>query len=138
MPPRERRTVDACLLVPDEKPRVLEVDERQHFNLYRARTLRYYADQVPLAFDSALWVSRSERPKKLEGGGFAVPREPLFPGEAGRHRQRAFRDALADILPPLHGWQPTLRIADFEVKRWIGEPQARDEMRALLADKLSH
>ena len=45
--------------------------------------------------------------------------QPLFPGEGARHRQRAFRDALTDILAPDYGFAPTLRIAHFEVKDWI-------------------
>lgn len=40
----------------------------------------------------------------------------------GRHRQRAFRDALADLLPPLHGFGPTIRIGHFEVERWAWLP----------------
>jgi hypothetical protein len=34
------------------------------------------------------------------GGGFARPRPPLSPGDGGRHRRRAFLDALADLPPP--------------------------------------
>ena len=37
-----------------------------------------------------------------------------------RHRQRAFRDALADLLPALHGFGPTIRIGHFEVERLAG------------------
>lgn len=71
---------------------------------------------VPLAFDSTVWITRSDHRARLEGGGFAKPRPTLFPGENGRHRQRAFRDALADILPPEYRFAPTLRLADFEVR----------------------
>jgi hypothetical protein len=42
----------------------------------------------------------------------ARPCPPLFPDAGGRHLQRAFRDALADLVPLEHGWLPTLRIAD--------------------------
>jgi hypothetical protein len=49
----ERRTVDAILVLPDP-PRILEVDEKQHFNAYRAATLRRHKDDVPLAFDADL------------------------------------------------------------------------------------
>jgi hypothetical protein len=75
--------------------------------------------------------------RRLEGGGFAKPRPPLFPGEGGRHRQRAFRDALADILPAVHGWKRTLRIADFEVKPWLFTAEAPQHMRRLLDQRLS-
>ena len=132
----ERRTVDAVLHTAGNPPRILEVDEKQHFNAYRARTLRHYLGSVPIAFDGDLWLRRSEVKQKLEGGGFAAPRPPLFPGDGGRHRQRAYRDALADLLPIEHGWSPTLRIADFEVRAWIHTSDARAQMEDLLRSRL--
>jgi hypothetical protein len=66
-----------------------------------------------------------------------VPKPPLFPHEDGRHRQRAYRDTLADLLPAVHGWLPTLRVADFEVVAWISTPGARRGMQQLLAERLS-
>ena len=132
MRPIERRKVDAVLVADNGPPRILEFDEKQHFNLYRAETLRFYADEIPLAFDHTAWIECSRAKRRLEGGGFAAPKPPLFPGEGGRHRQRAFRDALCDILPVEHGFAPTLRIADFEVKDWIGTPAARSKMEELL------
>jgi hypothetical protein len=132
----ERRTVNAVLLAPGLPPRILEVDEKQHFNAYRAATLRRYQDDMPLAFDADLWITRSDAKTRLEGGGFGRPVPPLFPGEGGRHRQRAFRDALTDILAPYHSFAPTLRIADFEVKDWIKRPDRADMMRQLLATRM--
>jgi hypothetical protein len=67
-------------------------------------------EDIPLAFPAEVWRQRSHGKRRLEGGGFGAPKPPLFPGAGGRHRQRAFRDALRDILPPEHGWLPTLRI----------------------------
>jgi hypothetical protein len=133
MRPVERRQVDAVLQRSGEPPRILEVDERQHFNVYRARTLRFYAHEIPLAFPAAVWIERSIAKARLEGGGFGRPKPPLFPGEGGRHRQRAFRDALCDLLPPAHGFLPTLRIADFEVADWVFSADAPDRMSELLA-----
>ena len=40
MPPRERRTVDCVLQRRGEPPRIIEFDETQHFNHYRAVTIR--------------------------------------------------------------------------------------------------
>jgi hypothetical protein len=133
----ERREVDAVLEVNGEPARILEVDERQHFNEFRAKTLRHYAGDVPLAFDAAAWIVRSQQKSRLEGGGFAKSKPPLFPGENGRHRQRAFRDALTDILPPEHGFAATLRIGDFEVKDWIFGGDSEERMRRLLDAKPS-
>jgi hypothetical protein len=44
---------------------------------------------------------------------------------------------LADLLPPEHGWKPTLRIADFEVLPWIYTSGAEARMRALLDERLA-
>ncbi|MBI1923980.1 hypothetical protein HYR99_06995, partial [Candidatus Poribacteria bacterium] len=38
-----------------------------------------------------------------------------FPFVNGRAAQRAFFDTFRDVLPPLHGLRPTLRLAEFEV-----------------------
>jgi|SRR5581483_556175 len=135
MRPVERRELDA-VLEHDGVVRVFEFDETQHFNRFRADTLRRYADTVPLAFDPAEWIVRSEQKQRLEGGGFGKPKPPLFDGEHGRHRQRAFRDALADILPLEHGYAPTLRISEYEVADWLHSDDAGAQTEALLAAKL--
>ncbi len=136
MPPRERRRVDGVFYLPSGRPFIFELDEKQHFNGFRAVTLGLYPDDVLLGFPKEDWIARSKKKKKLEGGGFAKPKPPLFPGENGRHRQRAFRDALADVLPQEHGFAPTLRIADDEVSGWIRDPGAKDRIVRLVADRL--
>jgi hypothetical protein len=85
MRPVERRTVDA-VLVTTTGSRILEVDEIQHFNAYRAATLSHYVGRIPLAFDPASWIEHSNAKERLEGGGFAKPKPPLFPGD-GLRRQ---------------------------------------------------
>jgi len=136
MPPRERRSVDSVVRARGEAPRIIEFDESQHFNRYRAKTLELYPLGHPLGFSQEAWLQRCGLKRKLEGGGFARPRPPLFPAENGRHQQRAYRDALCDLLPPLHGFLPTLRIADFEVAGWIHTPSARLKMSELLRVRL--
>jgi hypothetical protein len=135
MPCRERRAVDCVLKVSSSPGRIIEVDESQHFNCYRATTLRFYPRDVKIAFNRNVWIERSETKKKLEGGGFGKPRPPLFPGDGGRHRQRAFRDALADIIPQQYGFEPTLRIAYFEVNGWLNADDASGRMERLLKDR---
>lgn len=134
MPEHERRRVDCVLKVDSSAPRI-EVDEKQHFNHYRAGTLRLYLD-APLAFDPEVWIKHSDAKKRLETGGFSKPKPPLFPGDGGRHRQRAFRDALCDIVPLCHGFEPTLRIAYFEVLDWLTSSDAPKRMKDLLDRKL--
>jgi hypothetical protein len=136
MPPRETRRLDAVIDQGDGAPRILEVDEKQHFNRYRALTLRHYPRDARVAFPIARWIEQSDMKARLEGGGFGKPRPPLFPAEYGRHAQRAFRDMLADLLPPEHGWKPTLRIGDFEVLPWIYGSDAESRMRELLDERI--
>lgn len=131
MPKSEWRQVDAVLALPDGSRRIIEVDEAQHFNGYRATTLFRYSE-VRTAFPLRRWLKFCGDVKREPGGGFAVPRPPLFPDHGGRHRQRAFRDALCDILPALYGFEPTLRIACFEVAPWIDKPGAKRRMTELL------
>lgn len=99
MPSRERRTVDGVFRGPDGRLFIFELDEKQHFNEFRKTTLTLYPEMAPLAFSRELWIKHCALKRKLEGGGFARPRPPLFPGANGRHRQRAYRDALTDLLP---------------------------------------
>lgn len=135
MPLRERRSLDAVLVDAQGRHRIVEVDEVQHFTPPRAVTLGLYPPGAVTAFDRETWRARSAEVTKLRGGGFGRPTPPLFPDPGGRHLQRAYRDALADLLPTVHGWEPTLRIGDFEVKDWLHAPDALARMAALLDGK---
>ncbi|UCM91636.1 hypothetical protein [Streptomyces marincola] len=133
-PPRERRRLDAVLRYADGRQQILEIDERQHFTGARATTLECYPADAALGFDARVWLARSRTLAGREpAGGFAAPRPPLFPGAGGRHRQRAFRDTLADLLPPAHGWLPTLRISDIEVTAVAAAADPAAALRLLLA-----
>ena len=137
LPAGNWRGLDGFVSAAGAAPRVIEVDEGLHFNNYRGMTLRRYPANWPLAYDVKVWIRKSHDEPRTSGtsGGAAKP-VPLFHGDSGRHQQRAFRDALADILPPDHGYLPTLRIADFEVKGWIGTASARKRMEELLEERL--
>ena len=136
MPCRESRCVDGVFHGPQGQTFIFELDEKQHFNKFRAKTISLYPSTLRLAFYRDQWMERCLKKDKLEGGGFAKPKPPLFPDTNGRHRQRAFRDALADILPLEYGFAPTLRLADFEICDWIFGPDAKDQMTRLLAGRL--
>jgi hypothetical protein len=131
----ESRKLDAVVVGPDDVSRVFEVDESQHFNPFRAATFRHYLPDTLTAFDRESWLTRSAAATKLRGGGYARAMPPLFPDAGGRHLQRAFRDALADLVPTVHGWAPTLRVADWEVLPWLHSPDASHRMGNLLAGK---
>lgn len=135
MPSRERRSIDAVLVGSDGLSRIVEVDEVQHFTPARARTLALYPPKTRTAYERAVWQSRSVAASKLRGGGWGRPCPPLFSNEGGRHSQRAFRDALADLLPGQYGWAPTLRIGDFEVLGWLHSDDAVPRMKAMLSAK---
>jgi hypothetical protein len=137
MPVRESRNVDGIIGGRGLPWRVLEVDERQHFNEFRAITLELYPTDVKVGFPLKDWLRESGRRKARAGGGWGARKPPLFPMSGGRHRQRAFRDALADLLPPIHDYAPTLRIAAFEVEPWMDARGAVTKMRALLEERMA-
>ena len=131
----ESRRLDAVIVCQGDVSRVFEFDESQHFNPFRATTLSHYPQGTITAFDREAWRSRSAAATKLRGGGYAKPKPPLFPTAGGRHLQRAFRDALADLVPPVHGWAPTLRVADWEVLPWLHDKGASHQLQDLLTSK---
>ena len=112
----ERRSLDVLITYPDGTHRVLEIDEHQHFNRARLTTLEYYA-HIPVAFDLTTWKRLCvDHADDKHRPGYTVEKPPLFPGPGGRTYQRAFRDFLADALPPSYGWRPTARIARDEAE----------------------
>ena len=102
----------------------------------RAVTLRSYDSDTTVAFDVQACIRRCEAGRRLRGGGFGRPKPPLFPDEGGRHQQRAFRDLLADVLPPTYGWSPTLRIAGDEVAGWLNGGGAVERLGTLVDEKI--
>jgi hypothetical protein len=88
----------------------IEVDESQHFTTYRLRTLDLYPSGTPLGYDiqayRALCVEWAPRSDKYRASKAA----PGF-GEGGRQRQRAYHDALRDLVVPAMGFGPVIRVA---------------------------
>ncbi|KRD41301.1 hypothetical protein ASE38_16950 [Cellulomonas sp. Root930] len=88
----------------------IEIDEHQHFTSHRLRTLELYPPDVALGFDLATyvdlcrqWSGRSDRYRMSKAArGF---------GEGGRQRQRAYHDALRDLVTPAIGLPPIIRAA---------------------------
>lgn len=132
MPPREWRELDGQFGGRGLPLRLVEIDEKQHFNQFRVMTLQLYPKGKRLGFPKDIWLAESHRRVARAGRAAA----PLFPMPGGRHRQRAFRDALADLLPPLYDYAPTLRIAYFEVEPWIWERGAVRSLRELVGPRL--
>jgi hypothetical protein len=82
MPPRERRTVDLVLIRKSLPPRIIEVDETQHFNPYRATTILLYPRTATVALDRSAWMKASLAKTRLEGGGFGRPCPRCFQSRA--------------------------------------------------------
>ena len=137
MPPKERRILDGAYLGTGGRPFIFELGEKLHFNAYSAPTLGLYPANLVVGFPIGRWIKQCNRKSKLEGGGFARPSAPLFPGENGRRRQQAFRDALTDILPLEFEFLPMLRLGDFEKRDWFFQSDAHDRIEALIEFRCS-
>lgn len=98
---------------------IFEFDELQHFTSYKKIVLQNYPKTLSYGFDVDLYVKYCDQYSReaIKKGptGYRKPKEE-FPFENGRAAQRAFFDAFRDILPTLHGLNPTIRISEFEVK----------------------
>ena len=87
----------------------IEVDESQHFTSFRLASLDCYPTDAPLGFELDLyreicrdWARRSDGYRKSKPArGF---------GPAGRQRQRAYHDALRDLVVPAMGHPPVIRV----------------------------
>lgn len=134
MPARESRAIDGAIGGRGRPYQLVEVDESQHFNDHRSTALGMYPADVPLGFPRGTWIKAGKGQISSAGGGWGAPKPPLFPMAGGRHRQRAFRDALADLLPDLYGYGPTIRIADFEVEPWIWDQRGAARRLATLVE----
>jgi very-short-patch-repair endonuclease len=82
---------------------VIEFDERQHFTPLRAVSLRAYPYDAILGFDKLRWMQLSEQIR-------AGDNSPLW-----RDEQRAFYDAIRDIMVPRIGLRPVIRIFEEDV-----------------------
>lgn len=81
----------------------VEFDERQHFTPLRAAALRAYPPDARLGFDKARWIDLCEQIR-------AGDNSPAY-----RDEQRAFYDAMRDLLAPDAGIAPVVRIFEEEV-----------------------
>ncbi len=97
---------------------IFEFDELQHFTAFRRQTLEFYPEALPLAFERRKYLQFcvEYQASAIQKGTERFRRKTAdFPFVNGRAAQRAFFDTFRDVLPPLHGLRPTLRLAEFEV-----------------------
>jgi hypothetical protein len=114
------RTKRRQLLKPDayfgqEYNFLFEFDEFQHFSTAREKTLLLFPARLSLAFNLYEYQQYCQM-YALQADQYRRNKQTVdFPFEGGRTAQRAYLDCFRDILPPLHGLKPTVRIAAFEV-----------------------
>lgn len=89
---------------------LVEVDEIQHFTTDRLLTLEFYHPDAKLWFSIAeyrtLIATWSQRANAYRAAKAAVD----FPHENGRRAQRAYFDALRDLLAPTFDERPVFRV----------------------------
>ena len=101
---------------------VVEIDEVQHFTCYRHLTLmKIKSSSINLfGFDVDEYLSwcieKKEESLRKGQKGYRTPRID-FPSELGRANQRAYFDAMKDILITKNLKMPILRISEFEINQ---------------------
>ena len=122
---------------------IFEFDELQHFTVFRQTTLEGYPKGLALGFDRQAYrqLCLKHQEMAIQKGTDRFRRKTAdFPFINGRAAQRAFFDTFRDWLPPLHGLNPTVRLAEFEVTDILSgaliEDAAKDRMRSLIEQRL--
>ena len=123
---------------------IFEFDELQHFTQFRERTFQHYPAAIEIAYAPQKYrqFCQQHHAAALAKGPARFRRNTAdFPYTNGRAAQRAFFDTFRDWLPPLHGLNPTLRLAEFEVAPLLNGQltniAARDYMQRLLHQRLT-
>jgi hypothetical protein len=108
-------------------PFILEFDESQHFTRAREITLALYPETIPLGFSLARW---RELCREID----ARDDQPM-----DRDERRAWYDTLRDLVPAVHGFEPTIRLYAAEYP-WCALDCARTDapaqFSALLGNRL--
>jgi hypothetical protein len=117
---------------------VFEFDEFQHFSSLRLHTLERYPDDILLNFHLEDW----KRFCKVHRQSADIYRQTKatkdFNFIGGRTAQRAYLDCFKDLLPPLYGLQPTVRISEFEVADiYSNDAASCKKIEALLKMKIT-
>jgi very-short-patch-repair endonuclease len=99
---RERHALRCDLYLPVHRL-IIEFDEKQHFTPLRAASLKAYPPTVRLGFPKERWVTLCDEIR-------AGDNSPIY-----RDEQRAFYDAVRDILVPELGYRPVVRVFENDV-----------------------
>lgn len=88
---------------------MIEIDEVQHFTSYRMRTFAHYPADASLGFDSDEYVDLCRKYCRT-ADAYRLNKAAAGFGPGGRQRQRAYNDALRDLVIPAMGKPPLIRI----------------------------
>lgn len=88
---------------------MIEIDEVQHFTTFRMRTFTHYPQDTSLGFDPAEYVEVCRRFCRT-ADKYRLNKAASGFGPGGRQRQRAYNDALRDLVIPAMGKPPLIRI----------------------------
>ena len=94
---------------------IVEFDESQHFTSPRKLTLSVYANEQPLGFSAERWIALCEHHDARDNA-------PPY-----RDEQRAWYDALRDLVPSLKGLRPTVRLYASDVAWCSLDPDSRND-----------
>jgi hypothetical protein len=89
---------------------IIEVDEIQHFTTDRLAALELYPEDAGLAFDVAEYRKLISKWSPVADGYRAAKPSVDFPRAGGRRAQRAYFDAVRDLVAPSFSWR-VLRVA---------------------------
>lgn len=118
-------------LVHTELGLVIEVDEVQHFTTARLATFDYYPPDIALGFDIDEYRQLIARWQAKGDAAFAHRVSADFPQRGGRQAQRAYNDALRDLLAPTFTDHPVVRIAAPDRSPTAAFDQLRAALRRL-------
>jgi hypothetical protein len=113
-----------CDFYISDPPFILEFDESQHFSHARLITLSLYPETFKLGFPLARW---RELCREIN----AADDQPF-----DRDERRAWYDTLRDLLPRLHGFEPTVRLYAGEYP-WCSLDASSDSDQAIFRGLLS-
>jgi hypothetical protein len=90
---------------------LVEVDEIQHFTSDRLLTFELYPSEISLGFDLGMYRDFCALYRETADRYRADKTATDFPCSGGRRAQRAFLDAVRDLMAPYLTGRPVLRVA---------------------------
>jgi hypothetical protein len=118
---------------------LFEFDEFQHFSSARLKTFEDYPTDIKLNYSIDRWKKQCEISKEKADNYRKGKATADFNFHGGRTAQRAYLDCFRDILPEMHGLQPTIRISEFEVSDIFSKNHdSCKRIEKLLYEKMSY